>query len=361
MYKKLIGYTILLLYFLVLAVAITSGPLVSYPSLILGIIGLIVVILGISSIAKNFNLVDSPDNERKTHFGKVPLVGGIVLFVSMIYGTFILGVEPFYRVLIISLVPIMIIGIIDDAKGLSVPFRIIAQILASWIVIVGTDVYLRDLGNLFGQGIVHLNQFGIPFTIFAVVGICNAFNMLDGKDGLTGSVSMITIFSLFILLHVNDSSYNWGLILLLSLLIFLAFNLNLFGSNRKIFLGDHGAVGLGHLIAWNLVYLSQETEFITPVSALWFIFYPLTDALLTITRRVRSSKSIFDADRKHLHHILSDYGFSDLKILMLAILVTTLGATLAVSSNLWSMPEDRLLYGYLTVFLCLLLLGRGKP
>ena len=152
MYKKLVGYTILILYFLVLAVAVTNGPLISYMSLMLGLIGLIIIILGASSIAKTINLVDMADDVRKEHIGKIPLIGGIALFISIVYGTFVFGVDPFYRFVIISLVPILIVGTIDGIGGVSVPtsFRFIAQILASWLVILFTDVYVRDVGNLFG-------------------------------------------------------------------------------------------------------------------------------------------------------------------------------------------------------------------
>jgi UDP-GlcNAc:undecaprenyl-phosphate GlcNAc-1-phosphate transferase len=360
MYKKLFGYTILCLYFLVIAVAITNGPLVSYQSLILGLIGLIAIIIGSSAIAKTINLVDVPDSFRKGHTGNVPLIGGIVIFISIVYGTFVFGVDPFYRYVIISLVPIIIVGTVDGIEDISVPVsvRFIAQILASWIVILSTDVYLRDLGNLFGQGTIHLHQFGIPFTIFAVVGMCNAFNMLDGKDGQTGSVSVVIIASLLLLLYFNGIIYNWGLILILSLAVFLTFNLNFFGHDRKIFLGEHGSSSLGHLIAWNLVYLSQETDFITPVTALWFAFYPLTDALLTIMRRIRFSQSIVKADRRHLHHILEDQGFSDQRVLMFIVFISILGAVGAVTANILSTPDYYLFYGYLTILVCLLLLRR---
>jgi len=223
-----------------------------------------------------------------------------------------------------------------------------------------TDVYLRDLGNLFGQGTVNLNQFGIPFTIFAVVGMCNAFNMLDGKDGLAGSVAVIIISSILLLLYLNGIIYNWGLILILSLAVFLAFNLNLFGQQQKIFLGEHGSSSIGHLIAWNLVYLSQATDFITPVHALWFVFFPLTDALLTITRRIRFSQSIVKADRRHLHHILSDRGFSDRRILVIVVFISILGAIGAVIANLLGTPDYYLFYGYVTVLICLLLLSNAQ-
>ena len=219
---------------------------------------------------------------------------------------------------------------------------------------------MKDLGNLFGQGIVHLNQFGIPFTIFAIVGMCNAFNMLDGKDGLTGSVSVVIIGSLLLLLFFNGIIYNWGLILILSLAVFLAFNLNLFGQKQKIFLGEHGSSSLGHLIAWNLVYLSQETDFITPVTALWFVFYPLTDALFTIMRRIRISQSIVKADRRHLHYLLSDYGFSDQKILLMIVFISILGTTLAIIANVLNIQDYYLFYGYITAAVCLWILARTQ-
>jgi len=360
MIRKIFGFTILGLYLLVIAVASTTGPLVSYQSVILGLLGLIVITIGTSALAKSIGLVDIPDNIRKIHTGNVPLIGGIVIFISIVYGTFVFGVDPFYRIIIISLIPILIVGTIDGIGTIRVPvsFRLIAQILASWMVILFTDVYLRDLGNLFGQGTVQLNQFGIPFTIFAVVGICNAFNMLDGKDGLAGSVAVVIISSLLLLLYLNGIIYNWGLILILSLAVFLAFNLNLFGQERKIFLGEHGSSSLGHLIAWNLVYLSQETGFITPVTALWFVFFPLTDALFTITRRIRISQSIVKADRRHLHYLLSDRGFSDQTILLVVVFISIIGAATAVTANLFNIPDYNLFYGYLTVVVCLWLLGR---
>jgi len=362
MIRKIFGFTILGLYLLVMSVAITEGPLISYQSLILALLGLIVITIIISSLAKSIGLVDMPDNIRKMHTGNVPLIGGIIIFISIIFGTFVFGVEPFYRIIIISLIPILIVGTLDGIESVEVPvsFRFIAQILSSWIVILFTDVYLKDLGNLFGQGVVHLNQFGIPFTIFAVVGMCNAFNMLDGKDGLGGSVAVVIISSLFILLYFNGIHYYWGLILILSLAVFLAFNLNLFGHEQKIFLGEHGSSSLGHLIAWNLVYLSQETDFITPVTALWFVFYPLTDALLTITRRIRISQSIVKADRRHLHYLLSDHGFSDHKILLVVVFISILGATLAITANVLNILDYYLFYGYITVAVCLWILGRTQ-
>jgi len=344
-------------------VALTEGPLVSYQSFILGVIGLVIILLLVSSIARKINLVDISNDPRKEHIGAIPLVGGIGLFISLIYGAFVFGVNVFYLYVLVSLVPIMIVGVMDGIEGITVKpvFRIIAQIISSWIIIIATDIYIKDLGDLFGLGTVYIGQLGIPFTIFSVVGMCNAFNMLDGKDGLLGSVSIIIMSSLLLLLYFNNIIYQWAQIVVLSTLVYLAFNLNLFGQKRKIFIGDHGSTGMGHIIAWSLIYLSQETDYITPVSALWFVLLPLTDAILTFIRRIKSSHPVFSGDRLHFHHKLSDLGFSDKVILLVFSLITVISSVLAVVSNIVNLREYFLMYGYITLLIMLMLLGFIKP
>ena len=100
MIRKTFGLLILSLYLLVMAVAITSGPLVSYQSILLGLLGLVVITIGISSLAESIGLVDIPDNFRKVHKGNVPLIGGIVIFISImkICNYFFYKIEIFFGV-----------------------------------------------------------------------------------------------------------------------------------------------------------------------------------------------------------------------------------------------------------------------
>ena len=335
----------------------------SYQSFALGVIGLVTIILLASTIARKINLVDINNEPRKEHIGTIPLVGGIGLFISLIYGALVFGVDAFYLYLLGSLLPIMIVGIIDGIQGISISpiYRVMAQILSSWIVIVSTDIYIQDLGDIFGNGPLVIGQLGIPFTLFSVVGVCNAFNMLDGKDGLLGSVSVVVVSSLLVLLYLNGIIYQWANIMALSILVYLAFNLSLFGKERRIFLGDHGSTGLGHIIAWSLIFLSQETNFVTPVSALWFVLVPLTDAILTFTRRIKSSKSVFQGDRLHFHHKLSDMGFSDAMIVVICSFITILGCSIAIFSNIFGSEEYLLFYGYITLLVMFTLQGYIKP
>lgn len=361
MYKKVIGFLIFSLYSLVLFVAIDQGPLVSMQSFILGIAGMVVIILASSSIAIKIRLIDESDSDRKEHDGKIPLVGGIGLFASLFYASYVFGFDQFYLYLVASLVPIMIVGLVDGIRDVRPVYRVIAQIFASWIIILSTDIYVKNLGDLFGLGLINLGQLGIPFTIFGVVGICNAFNMIDGKDGLLGSVTVVIMCSLLLLFFLEGQTFLWGQIVAFSVLIYLAFNLDLFGKRRKIFLGDHGSTGLGHLVAWTLIYLSQSSEIITPVSALWFVSLPLTDALLTCIRRYKSSVSIFNADRLHFHHKLSDIGYTDRSILLIFSIITILSCAIAVITLRLDIQESIVFYGYITLFAVMALLGFIKP
>jgi len=337
--------------------------MVSYQSLILGVIGSGLILLIASNAAMKINLVDISNEPRKDHFGKIPLVGGIGLYASLIYGAVVFGAETFYLYILGSLLPIMIAGVIDGIQGinLNLVYRIIAQILSSWIMIVSTDIYVKDLGDIFGMGSIYIGQLGIPFTIFCVVGITNAFNMIDGKDGLLGSVTTIIMGSLLGLFYFYGFVYIWFVIVVLSILIFLSFNLSLFGEKRKIFLGDHGSTGLGFITAWTLIYLSQETNYVTPVSSLWFVLLPLTDALLTFIRRLKSSRSVFEADRFHFHHILTDIGLSNAMILLLCSMVTLIGCIIAIISNIYGIKEYYLFYFYITLLVIFALQGFIKP
>ena len=361
MAKKVAISVILTLYVIVFLVALENGPLVSLQSLLLGIIGMIAIVITLSSLAEKINMVDISDGFRKKHKGRVPLIGGIALYISIAYGAIIFGVDSFPKIILISLVPIMLVSIIDDIRGAPISFRIVAQIISSWIVILLSDVYLRDLGSIFSSDIFLLNQFGILFTIFAVVGMTNAFNMLDGMDGILGVVSIIILLGISTLKILSGQSFTWEFIILIGLSIFLLFNLGIFSNKYKIFLGDHGSVTIGHILSWNLVFLSQEpNNIISPASALWFVLLPLLDSLLTFYRRHSSQKPIFFADRNHFHHWLSDRGLSSNKVLLIVSIVTLIGVGLAVIFNILNVLETLIFYSFITILISLIILDKHR-
>jgi len=312
-------------------------------------------------LARKFNLVDRPDGIRKIHQGEVPLGGGIAISLSLSIGFFfIFSINDFFvsSLLLCSLF-IVIIGFYDDIKPLPISIRLITQILCSWGVIAFTDVYVTNLGNLFGLGEVYLGQLGIPLTIFMVVGVCNAFNMLDGMDGLVGSMSLFAFLSILILLLGSNHDAMWIFVLSIILLIFLLFNLGLFGRRLKMFLGDSGATFLGFFLAWTLVYLSQgEGTIIKPISAVWLIALPLIDASTIFIIRLNKGKAIFSGDRNHIHHLLLDKGLSNWQVLLVLSIFNLVGCAVTLLSSFYLFQESNLFYGFLTIWIFYFLMRR---
>jgi len=308
---------------------------------------------------KKAKIVDKPDGVRKKHKGEISYGGGIALFLSSIVILFASSKFSlsFYgqgsELTIIWLVSfiMLILGLWDDIKPLATSVRLIIQIFASWLVIIITDVYLRDFGNLFGLGDLYIGQIGIPLTIFMVVGVINAFNMLDGIDGLVVLVLSVASLSISLLLFMENSS---GFIFLasFSLLSFLPFNLGLFGKNWKMFLGDSGSMWLGFLTAWLLIFLSQDgiDGVFSPVTALWLILIPLIDALSTFISRIWNRKSMFLGDRSHIHHMLLDLGFKKWKVLLILLVISVVSAIFAVTSIYLNLSEYYQFYGFLTIW-----------
>lgn len=286
-------------------------------------------------VAIRLGLVDTP-TARKAHKGSIPLVGGIAIFLSVLVGAIVF--MPHSQILNIYLIAaalIVFIGALDDYYDLPVKPRMFAQVIVASLMVFGADLYLENLGDLFGLGEIKLNIFGTVFTIIAVVGAINAFNMVDGIDGLAGMLSIITFIALALLLHNNAN--QWFLLPVLfvvATLAYLMFNLEWPNSKfKKIFMGDAGSMLIGLTVVWLLVVGTQsEQAAFKPVTALWLIAIPLMDMVSIMLRRIKKGQSPFKPDRDHLHHIFMRAGFSSkqtlLFISLIAIVFTIFGITL---------------------------------
>jgi UDP-GlcNAc:undecaprenyl-phosphate GlcNAc-1-phosphate transferase len=313
----------------------------------------------LSILFKRLGIVDKPDGIRKIHKGEIPLSGGFsffILFLIIIFylypGSFRDGTigEPELRQVFLISTIILFLGLYDDIKPLATSIRLIFQIFASWLVIIITDVYVFNLGDLLGFGSLYLGAAGIPLTIFMVVGVCNAFNMIDGMDGLVGIIFLILCTSISIIAQLNNTQ---GFLFFTPIiaLVFLLFNLGLLGKKQKIFLGDSGSTWIGFFIAWTLIILSQgEAKLFEPVTALWFIMLPLIDALSTFLSRLWNRKSMFTADRTHIHHMLLDAGLKKEFVLLIFLFITVISSGFGVVANFNSIPESKQFYGFLTIW-----------
>ena len=318
--------------------------------------------LAINSVLRNFAkekklLVDIPDRSRKFHKRATPLTGGIGILLAVIISTEIYldmnnlkGYMPeFSQELYVASIPLLILFLIDDFKNLRPIYRLIIQIALSLYVIFSTDVYLYNLGDLFGYGEIQLGILSIPFTIFCVVGIMNAFNMIDGINGLcAGSAMMALLFIGF----YSGLMYDSVLIIIIGSMIgFLIFNLRFFGKKRGVFLGDSGSNLIGFWVAWCAIYSSQNTIYqVEAITMLWFVSIPLLDCIGLIFSRLVRGISIASPGRDHIHHKLMNNHTPEgsLGIILLISLCTgLLGITLENNFDTWVSTLIFLLYASL--------------
>ena len=244
---------------------------------------------------------------------------------------------------------LILIFLIDDIKPIRPSFRLITQAVCSYFIINTTGVHLESFGNLFGFGEIYLGSFGIPITIFCVVGIMNAFNMIDGINGLcSGSALMMLLFIGFASGFIFDSM----LVLLIgSMLGFLVFNLRIIGKQRAVFLGDHGSNFIGFVVAWIAIYCSQNSIYeIAPITTVWFVAIPLLDCIGLIISRTLRGVSWAAPGRDHIHHKLMR-NFTPQSTLLLILIITLITGLFGIYIENNTSPSTSLLlfitYGFI--------------
>ena len=293
----------------------------------------IIASMAINSVLRNYArkyklLIDIPDRSRKFHSRPTPLTGGLGILIALIVsGKLYIDlnnlngyVPDFTYQLVVSSVPLLCLFLIDDIKNLSAYKRMLIQILASAYMIYTTDVYLVSLGNLFGLGDINLGFFSIPFTIFCVVGLMNAFNMIDGINGLCSGCAMMAMLMIG---FYSGLIYDSMLVLIIGSMIgFLIFNLRIFGKKRGVFLGDSGSNLIGFWVAWCAIFASQNEIYnVEPITMIWFVSVPILDCIGLIFSRLNRGISWSSPGRDHVHHKLMNY-FSPEKTLLVILLAT---------------------------------------
>ena len=316
----------------------------------------IIASMTINSILRNYAkkykiLVDLPDRNRKFHRRPTPITGGIgILLGLLISGKLYIDlndltgyVPEFTFQLVVISVPLLILFLIDDIKDLKPYFRILIQSTLSIYMIISTGVYLETLGNLFGLGNINLGILGIPFTVFCVVGVMNAFNMMDGINGLCSGCAMLT---LLLIGFYSGLIYDSMLVLIIGSMIgFLIFNLGFLGKKRGVFLGDSGSNLIGFWVAWIAIYSSQNAIYsIEPITMLWFIAVPFLDCIGLIFSRIKKGKSWSTAGRDHIHHKLMQK-FSSRGTLLVILTITLITGLFGILiEKIWPSYVSMLLF-----------------
>ncbi|MCD1115793.1 glycosyltransferase family 4 protein [Chryseobacterium turcicum] len=273
----------------------------------------------IIKISKRKNLMDEP-GVRSSHLRKIPNLGGIALFYSIGICTSIFAYEIFdlYKFLFASLIILLYVGIMDDIVVMRAYKKLIAQIVVSVFIVIGSDVRIRSLFGIFGIYEIHY-LVSVIFSIITFIILINAFNLIDGIDGLAGGYSLICS-ALFGISYYRLGEYNYPLVILSTVLIgavlaFLYYNLSNLRAT-KIFMGDTGSMLLGFLLAFTCIcfidiFIDKKMAGVpryhlksAPVIAVAILILPIVDTLNVIIVRLWNKKSPFEADKNHIHHKL---------------------------------------------------------
>lgn len=315
----------------------------------------VIFILVLYPCALKVGFTDKPD-PRKQHKEPTPPIGGIAIFLATFITLLITDLNlPHQAAFIMAMTLLVVVGVIDDHRGLGVKTRLVAQIVAGLIMTEIADIKIIELGDLLGFGNINLGIFSTAFTVFAIVGGINAFNMIDGIDGLAGGLTLISIATIALLSWLAE---HWSLFYFCSIFIgaiiaFLLFNLRIFGRTKgAIFLGDSGSTLLGYTVCWLAISASQgETSFISPTLVLWIIALPLYDSICIMSRRMQRGQSPFKPDREHLHHILPLEGFTINTTVVVLLTFSLLLSFSSLTASFFFGLSDRLLFiTYLILF-----------
>jgi UDP-GlcNAc:undecaprenyl-phosphate GlcNAc-1-phosphate transferase len=314
-------------------------------------------------VAPRLGLVDHPSVRRKIHSDPIPLIGGLAIFGGILASNLLilsLSQEQLFGLLGGAL--LVSIGALDDRLDLGPKLRFAAQIGAALLLSVGGGVTLTSLGDLLGFGPIYLGAFSVPFTVFAMVGIINAFNMIDGIDGLAGGLMLIGVCALLCLSSGFGPSQVMMLSAVAALIPYLIFNLGFFGcTDRKVFLGDAGSMLLGYLLVWALIDAAESERCIDAVTALWITAIPLMDTLSVMGRRTVRGISPFSADRAHLHHVLVRITGSTRKTLGLILALALVLAFVGVLGRINQVDPHVMFYAGISIFIAYLVFLRQAP
>lgn len=273
----------------------------------------------IKSVAEAKNLMDVPE-ERSAHHVRVPNLGGVGIYLSVVMGITLIGAVLDTKSLFLILGGITILfflGLKDDILILSPRKKFIGQMFAAMLLIVFTDTRISGLHGMFGVTIMPYIV-SVSFTLFVYILVINAYNLIDGIDGLASTLALMSVIAFAFLF----SSYNNVSMVVLcgavcgALIPFLFLN---FSSRKKMFLGDTGSMILGFIIAVMAVRFINASEGIvgklffnsSPILVLAILFFPLLDTMrIFVIRIFIHKKSPFIADKNHIHHRFLELGFS---------------------------------------------------
>lgn len=316
-----------------------------------------VIIPRILVISHKKRLYDVPD-ARKVHTMPVPRLGGLSFFPVILMSMFlVIGFRLYfwdvnvsglsfnmlyeYLFLFVGMTLLYLVGVCDDLVGVGYRYKFAVQIAAAFLLVLSGN-WFDSFGGLFGIYSVPV-WVGVPFTVFIVVYITNAINLIDGIDGLASGLCCIALSVLSVIFFLRGQ-YVYALLAVCTLGILMPFwCYNVFGNaNRghKLFMGDAGSLTLGYVISFLIIHMSVTNE-VSPtlsnpymVIAFSTVLVPLLDVIRVVLHRLREHKNPFLPDKNHFHHKLLRTGMR-VRMVMVCIIAISAFFILLNSSLAW--------------------------
>jgi UDP-GlcNAc:undecaprenyl-phosphate GlcNAc-1-phosphate transferase len=262
-------------------------------------------------IAPWLGLIDRPDGKRKLHRRPIPTTGGLAILGGM-WITALLGAN--LREIHLSVLALLAIvatfHALDDKEGLKPTQRLILDAVIALALVVVTDEEIETIGIVAGIPI-SLGPAAIPVTIIIYLTLSNAYNMIDGLDGLAISQFLISVLALGTYHAMLQPTQGFDPLLAsfvcASSVVLLA-NVGVLGPQLKCFLGDCGSRFLAFFLAY--AFICAGSRVLSPIEAAFLVALPLFDLFCVMVERVRAGLNPMNADRRHFHHLLVDSGMT---------------------------------------------------
>lgn len=310
----------------------------------------------IINVAHRKQLLDEP-NLRTVHMSLTPRLGGVAIFAGFTSALTIFGdFDREIQQIIAGCIILFFIGLKDDIITLSTFKKFFVQVLAAGIVVFIGDIRITNFHGFLGW---HEVPFGISyaFTFFIIIGITNAVNLIDGLDGLAGSVTVticLIFCSFFYFQPIANSMFYANLALALAggVVGFLRYNIH----KAIIFMGDTGSLVCGFLIS---IFAIKFIEFgyvpSGPAVSVSVLIIPVVDTLRVFIVRILKGQSPFSPDKNHIHHVLKAAGLQSIYIVLILVAVNIAVFALIFSLSFLDINIIMAILTFVSVIFCLVL------
>lgn len=285
----------------------------------------------IMKLAVKLDAVDRPDHWRRIHHAVTPSMGGLGIFIGVVAGfLYLMPSHEHLTAIVIGALIMVLTGFLDDIYEFRAIYKLIGQVSAG-LVVVSSGLVIEKI-TLPVFGLIYLDYTGALLTVFWIVAVSNAINLIDGLDGLAAGVSVISLSSLLIMAILD---YRLAVVYLAVILIgssigFLFHNFH----PAKIFMGDTGSLFLGYSIAiLSILGLFKNVALLSFIIPIIVIAVPVFDTVYAMIRRYANNQSIATADREHLHYQLIKMGYSHRETVLIIYAFSVFFGSMAILVN----------------------------